>query len=129
MGSNRKPEVVQNFTASGAIGANLAVYLSGAGVAVLSTAGTDLGVGINGPGATADGAVAAVTLLGVEEAIAGAAVLVGKALMATTGGKLVHATAAAGTVVRVLGYALSAAAADGDRINVFVCPHDSQIAD
>jgi hypothetical protein len=90
--------------------------------AALATAATDIIVGVFQENVDADKvttgkAYVNVRMMGISHAIAGGAVAMGDYVTATTGGKMITTTTAAN---RVVGMAMSAAAADGDIFTVFL---------
>ena len=103
--------------ADAAILANRFVKLTSTGIAA-ATAGTDKIAGVmNKQEGVATGEIAPVVVFGTAKVVASAAVAIGDAVTATTGGKAV-VTTTTGNIVR--GIALEAAAADGDIIEILL---------
>jgi len=108
-------DITQTVGATAVVGGNL-VMLSAANTVIPTTGSTAAWLGV----ATTDAAVGAkvgITSGGVQELVAGGAVAVGANVIPAAAGKVV--TIGAETVYpRVVGIALTAAAADGDKIRV-----------
>lgn len=105
--------------AAAVIPVHRAVKTDSNGKFVAATAGTDLIVGVT-PVATKVGYPVGVRLRNAEgtcKVVASAAIAKDAAVTATTGGKVVTTTTAND---QVIGYALTAAAADGDVIEVIL---------
>jgi hypothetical protein len=105
----------KTFEAAGAIPVHRVVKTDSNGKVVVAAAGTDLAIGVS-PVAVASGYPVGVRMRnsgGTVKVVASAAIAKDAALAATTGGKVVTTTTANDQVV---GYALQAAAADGDVI-------------
>lgn len=102
---------------------------------VLGAAATDLVEGIlqealrGNPDGTGTGFACSVVTEGPAIGIAGAAVAIGAALTINSAGKLITAAGTAGTNIRIVGYAMEAAAADLDKFLVNVQPGWQQVND
>ena len=118
--------LARNYTAGGAIPAFRLVRLSAAETVVLATAGTDAIIGAIQDVSPANGERVDVVHMGVAFIEAGAAVAQGALLMADANGRAITATAAAGSNVRTIGFAIEAAAALGDQIRVQLSPGSFQ---
>ena len=105
------------YTAAAAITGGQVVYLSAAGQVTATSAAhaNVLGVAEND---AATGAKVAITRGGVQRLTASAAVSVGAYVKSATAGKVATATIGTDPQSQVLGFALTAAAADGDVIDV-----------
>ncbi len=117
--------VITKEAEGGAIGGGLAVIQGTATrQAKLPAAANARAVGITGFAADAAGNQMAVVVLGQAKAVASAAISAGAAVdTAGTTGKLRTApTPGAGVNANIIGYALSAAAADGDKFDLLVVP-------
>lgn len=108
----------QTFKAGGAITANRAVKLDSNGDVVVTTAITDKVVGIALETKASGEYVDVITVNGVKQKVtASAAVTIGDDVMPTASGSGKCSTAA-GATAKSFGIALSAAAADGEIIEV-----------
>ena len=108
----------KNFTAGAAIAAFRLVKLSALDTVVPAAAATDSLIGVNGDVAPALGERCDVALTGIAFVEAGAAVALGAMVTSDALGRVVTAAPAAGSNVRVIGFALEASAAAGDVIRV-----------
>lgn len=107
-------DITQTVGATAVVGGNL-VKLSAANTVVPTTAAGSDWLGV----ATQDAAVGAkvgVTSGGVQELVASAVIAVGAMVVPAAAGKI--ATVGAGTFGQNVGIAMTAAAADGDKIRV-----------
>lgn len=107
-------DITQTVGATAVVGGNL-VMLSAANTVIPTTGATNAWLGV----ATQDGAVGAkvgVTSGGVQELVANGAIAVGADVGAAAAGKVT--TIAAQTAFQKVGTAMTAAAADGDKIRV-----------
>lgn len=107
----------KTFVAAADLGANISVKLDSNGKIVAATAGTDVIIGTT-VAAVTTGDSTAVRLrsaAGTTIVTASAAISRGAAVTATTGGKVVTTTTAND---QIIGYALEAAGADGDLLEV-----------
>lgn len=102
------------------------VKLNESGNVVQSGAATDphIGVCIQPSGAAA-GDVCDVQMVGIVDAVAGGTIVPGALVTADADGRVVTATATAGTNVRIIGIALKGAAS-GDIFPVFLTPGSYQ---
>ncbi len=112
MAASNRPVLTISVTATGAIAQYNAVTAAGA---VASAAGNAVGFADT---AGSTGSRVPVTTLGTAIAVAGAAITAGAAVEVGASGKVV--TKSAGITV---GRALTAAAADGDQIEVLIIPN------
>lgn len=110
----------KNVTAGAAINAYRIVKLSAADTVILAAAASDSLVGVNADIAPALGERCDVALMGIAFVEAGAAVAIGAMVTSDAVGRGVTAAPAAGSNVRVIGYALEAASAAGDVIRVLL---------
>jgi Uncharacterized conserved protein (DUF2190) len=107
-------DITQTVGATPVVGGNL-VMLSAANTVIPTTGATNAWLGV----ATQDGAVGAkvgVTSGGVQELVANGAIAVGADVGAAAAGKVT--TIGAQTAFQKVGTAMTAAAADGDKIRV-----------
>jgi hypothetical protein len=107
-------DITQMVGATAVVAGNL-VALSAANTVIPTTAATAAWLGV----ATTDAAIGAkvgVTSGGVQELVASAAIAVGALVVAAAAGKV--ATIGAGTFDQVVGLAMTAAAANNDKIRV-----------
>lgn len=107
-------DITQTVGATAVVAGNL-VALSAANTVIPTTAATAAWLGV----ATTDGAIGAkvgVSSGGVQELVASAAIAVGAMVIPAAAGKI--ATVGAGTFGQNVGIAMTAAAADGDKIHV-----------
>jgi Uncharacterized conserved protein (DUF2190) len=112
------PILLKNFTAGAAINAYRIVKISATDTVVLAAAATDSLIGVNADIAPALNERCDVVLMGIAFVEAGAAVAAGAMVTADALGRGVVAAPAAGSNVRVIGFALEAATAAGDVIRV-----------
>lgn len=111
------PLLTKSALADAAIVKNRFVKLTATGIAA-ATAGTDKIYGVlNADVDAATGETVPVTVVGTAKVTASAAIAIGDSVTATTAGKAITTTTA-GNVVR--GIALTAAAADGDVIEIML---------
>ncbi|MEW5885552.1 MAG: capsid cement protein [Pseudomonadota bacterium] len=110
------PILMKNFVAAAALEPSRIVVLSAADTAALATSATAASIGISDQIQVAAGQRIDVVVAGIADVTAGAAVAHGAPLTADAQGRAV--TAAAGN--RVIGVALDAAAAAGDRIRCVI---------
>lgn len=113
-------QVFKNFLAGAAITALRCVKLSAADTVINASAAADKVIGIASDVGAASGERQDVLLSGVAWAEAGAATALGDLLISDASGRVITATAAAGTNVRVVGIGIDAAGAAGDQIRVFI---------
>lgn len=113
-------QVIKNFLAGAAIIALRCVKLTAADTVQNTSAATDKAVGIATDIGAASGERQDVLLSGVAWAEAGAATAVGDLLISDASGRVITATAGAGSNVRVIGIGIDAAGAAGDQIRVFI---------
>lgn len=121
-------KLVKSMIAEAAISPGRVVKFGTADGQVLqSTGATDSHIGIVDEVGQADanGRVD-VVLMGIVEAVAGAAITRGALLSADSSGRVITAAASAGSNVRVIGVALVSAGAAGDIINISVEPGSFQ---
>lgn len=107
-------DITQTVGATAVTGGNL-VMLSAANTVIPTTGATAAWLGV----ATTDAAIGAkvgITCGGVQELVAGGAIAVGAMVIPAAAGKVV--TVGAGTFGQNVGIAMTAAAADGDKIRV-----------
>jgi hypothetical protein len=107
-------DITQTVGATAVVAGNL-VALSAANTVIPTTAATAAWLGV----ATTDAAIGAkvgITSGGVQELVASAAIAAGALVVAAAAGKI--ATIGAGTFDQVVGLALTAAAANNDKIRV-----------
>ncbi len=112
------PILVKNFTAGAVINAFRLVKLSAADTVVLAAAATDNLIGVNADIAPALNERCDVVLMGIAFVEAGAAIALGALVTSDSVGRGIAAAPAAGSNVRVIGFALEAATAAGDVIRV-----------
>lgn len=115
MGMNNN---ARSFVTSAAVEKNRLVVLASAGTVSASSASTDRVAGVTGASSYASGKNALVEFVGVHRCTAGAAVQPGALVMPTTDGKAITAT---GTGNVPCGFAVEAAGADGDIIEIVLC--------
>lgn len=108
------PGLIKSFRASAAVAAFLIVKASGDKTIAPATAATDLLMGTGGSLGADSGDMCDIVFGGVDEVRCGGNVSFGQPLTANNVSKAVAVTAApaAGTVVRIIGYALADGAAD-----------------
>lgn len=111
-----KPGEDITLTAGAAITGGQLVYVSAANTVLLTSAATAAWLGVATTDA-ASGAKVGVTSGGVQEVVAGGAVAAGANVIPAADGKVVTIGAET-NYARVVGIALTAAAADGDKIRV-----------
>jgi hypothetical protein len=110
-------DIVKNFVAGAAIAALRIVRFGANNTQVLqASAATDFSIGVchQPGGASAAGERVDVVVTGICDVEFGAAVARGVLLMPDAQGRAITATAAAGTNIRVIGVAMTDAAAAGD---------------
>lgn len=111
------PGDLPTYAAAAAVTGGQVVYLSAAGQITPTSAASAAVVGV----ATRDGVTGdkiAVTRGGVQRLTASAAISVGAFVKSAASGKVVTATIGTDPHTQVLGFALTAASADGDIIDV-----------
>ena len=121
-------DIIKNFVAGGAIAQNRLVRLGATNLQVLqASAAADALIGVcHQPGGAASGERCDVVINGTADVEFGAAVTRGALLMADGNGRAITAAAAAGTNVRIVGVALTDAAASGDIGQVLLSPGSFQ---
>lgn len=109
-----------SFQSGGAIGKNRAVKLDSVeGRVVVTSAITDLAIGVAVTSADAAGESVTVQLFGKAKAVASDVVAIGAQVMPTASGAGKVVTAA-GATAKSMGVALTASGADGDTIEVLL---------
>lgn len=112
--------LTKTLTAAAAVLARRIVKFNSTGGVIQSAAAADNHIGVSDPvGDVASGARIDVTLSGIVEVEAGAAIAFGAPVTANASGKAVTATAEQVAI----GWAFNDAAADGDVILVFLARH------
>ena len=113
------PLLIKSYTAEGAIPASRIVTMGTAETqTTLATSAADTALGVSQSQAdAADGSVIDVTMVGIVDVEAGAAIAAGAWVTADANGKAVATTTAGDEVV---GKALTSSAADGDIINLLI---------
>jgi hypothetical protein len=121
-------DIIKSFVAGGAIAQFRLVRLGAANTQVLqASAAADALIGVSHqPGGAATGERCDVVINGTADVEFGAAVTRGALLMADANGRAITAAAAAGTNVRIIGVALTDAAALGDIGQVLLSPGSFQ---
>ena len=112
------PTLQKNYVAGGAIPAFTIVKLSSDTAVVAAAAVADFLIGVSGDIAAASGERCDVTLAGIANVLAGAAITRGALLTTDASGRAVTAAPAAGTNNRIIGVALESAGAANEVIRV-----------
>lgn len=115
--------LAKNFAASGAIGANRIVVANADGTVSVSGAadGTTALSGVNAELDLADGERGDIVKAGIADVYCGGAVAAGDPITSDANGAAVTAAPAAGTNVRIIGFAEVAGAA-GDLFQILIAP-------
>lgn len=114
------------FRAGAAVAQFRAVKLDENGNVVQSAAATDAHIGVCiQPNGAASGDVCDVQMVGIVDAVAGGTIAPGALVTADANGRIVAATAATGTNIRVVGIALTSASS-GDIFPVLLTPGSYQ---